>query len=61
MSINYKDIRRKFIQLYLLRFDWIRTLIKDTDMLDEDSFRREVDEKLKTSLFPDARERKSCS
>jgi len=52
-SINYKDIRRRFIQLYLLRFDWIRTLIKETDMLDEDSFRREVDEKLKTSLFPD--------
>ena len=26
-SINYKDIRRRFIQLYLLRFDWIRTLI----------------------------------
>ena len=52
-SINYKDIRRKFIQLYLLRFDWIRTLIKETDMLDEDSFRREVDEKLKVSLFPD--------
>jgi integrase len=52
-SINYKEIRRKFIQLYLLRFDWIRTLIKETDMLDEDSFRREVDEKLKVSLFPD--------
>jgi len=52
-SINYKELRRKFIQLYLLRFDWIRTLIKETDMLDEDSFRREVDEKLKVSLFPD--------
>ena len=52
-SINYKNLRRQFIQLYLLRFDWIRTLIKETDMLDEDSFRREVDEKLKTSLFPD--------
>jgi len=52
-SINYKNLRRQFIQLYLLRFDWIRTLIKETDMLDEDSFRREVDEKLKVSLFPD--------
>ena len=40
-SINYKNLRRQFIQLYLLRFDWIRTLIKETDMLDEDSFRRE--------------------
>jgi integrase len=52
-SINYKNLRRQFIQIYQLRFDWIRTLIKETDMLDEDSFRREVDEKLKTSLFPD--------
>ena len=52
-SINYKDIRRKFIQLYLLRFDWIRTLIKETGSLDEDSFRREIDEKLKLGLFPD--------
>jgi len=52
-SINYKNLRRQFIQLYLLRFDWIRTLIKETDMLDEDSFRREVDEKLGLGLFPD--------
>ena len=52
-SLNYKYLRRQFIQLYLLRFDWLRTLIKETDMLDEDSFRKQVDEKLKTSLFPD--------
>ena len=52
-SINYKEIRRKFIQLYLLRFDWIRTLIKETGSFDEDSFRREVDEKLKLGLFPE--------
>ena len=52
-SINYKDIRRRFIQLYLLRFDWIRTLIKETGKFDKDSFRREVDEKLKLGLFPD--------
>ena len=26
-SINYKNLRRQFIQLYLLRFDWIKTLI----------------------------------
>ena len=52
-SINYKNLRRQFIQLYLLRFDWIRTLIKETGKFDEDSFRREVDEKLGLSLFPD--------
>jgi len=51
-SINYKNLRRQFIQLYLLRFDWIRTLIKETGKFDEDSFHREVDKKLGISLFP---------
>ena len=51
--INYKNLRRQFIQLYLLRFDWIRTLIKETGKFDEDDFRREVDNKLGMSLFPD--------
>jgi len=52
-SIHYKNLRRQFIRLYQLRFDWIRTLIKETGKFDEDSFRREVDEKLGISLFPD--------
>ena len=52
-SINYKNLRRQFIKLYQLRFNWIRTLIKETGKFDEDSFRREVDEKLGLSLFPD--------
>ena len=26
-SINYKNLRRQFIQLYLLRFDWISVLV----------------------------------
>jgi len=52
-SINFKNLRRQFIQLYLLRFDWIKTLIKETGKFDEVSFRREVDEKLGLSLFPD--------
>jgi integrase len=51
-SINYKNLRRQFIQIYQLRFDWIRTLIKETGNFDEDSFRREVDEKLGFGLFP---------
>jgi len=53
-SINYKNLRRKFSNLYLLRFDWIRSLINQTTKIeDEDTFRREVDEKLGLSLFPD--------
>ena len=39
-SINYKNLRRQFIQLYLLRYDWIRTLIKETGQIDENDFRR---------------------
>jgi hypothetical protein len=49
---NYKKLRRTFIKLYLLRFDWIRTLINHTDNIDEDDFRREVDTKLGMGLFP---------
>jgi len=52
-SINYKNLRRQFIQLYLLRFYWIRSLIKETGNVDEDDFRREVDTKLGMGLFPD--------
>ena len=53
ITINYKKIRRQFIQLYLLRGDWIKKLIENTGNLDEDIFRREVDEKLGFDLFPD--------
>ena len=35
-SVVYKNLRRKFIQLYLLRFDWIKTLIKEKGNVDED-------------------------
>ena len=49
---NYKKLRRTFIKLYLLRFDWIRTLINSTKDIDEDDFRREVDTKLGMGLFP---------
>ena len=50
---NYKNLRRKFIQLYLLRFDWIRTLINQTEHFDENDFRKEVDAKLGLLLFPE--------
>ena len=53
-DINYKNLRRKFINLYLLRFDWIRNLINQTTQIeDEDAFRREVDAKLGMSMFPE--------
>lgn len=52
-SLNYKNLRRQFIRLYRLRFDWIRILIKETGNVDEDDFRMEVDNKLGLGLFPD--------
>jgi len=52
-SLNYKNLRRQFIQLYTLRFDWIKTLINQTGKVEEDDFRREVEEKLGLGLFPD--------
>lgn len=51
-SVNYKQLRRSFVKLYLLRYDWIKDLIKESGRTDDD-FRREVEEKLKISLFPE--------
>ena len=51
-SINHKKLRRYFIDLYLLRFEFTRNLINETGKTDDD-FRREVDEKLKVELFPE--------
>ena len=51
-SVNYKQLRRSFVKLYLIRYDWIKDLIKETGRTDDD-FRLEVEEKLKISLFPE--------
>jgi len=51
-SINYLQLRTHFIDLYLLRFDFTKSLIKETGRTDDD-FRLEVEEKLKISLFPE--------
>ena len=45
-SVNHKRLRRSFIDLYLLRNQWIKDLINETGRSDDD-FIREVDEKLK--------------
>ena len=51
-SLNYKKLRSSFIDLYLLRFKWIKDMMDESGRTDED-FRREVDEKLKMNLFPE--------
>jgi integrase len=49
-SIDFKKLRNKFIDLYLMRFSWMKELIKNSGRTDDD-FRIEVDEKLNMNLF----------
>ena len=49
-SLNYKKLRSSFIDLYLLRFKWIKDMMDESGRTDDD-FRREVDEKLNMNLF----------
>ena len=51
-SIPFKQLRMSFIDLYLMRFEWMRELINFTGR-DDDDLRREVDEKIKMNLFPE--------
>ena len=51
-TVNYKQLRRYFIDLYLLRFEFTRNLVNETGRTD-DNFRKEVEEKLKIHLFPE--------
>ena len=50
-NLNYKKLRKSFIDLYILRFEWIKELINESGKTDDD-FRREVDKKLSFNLFP---------
>jgi integrase len=49
-SLNYKKLRSSFIDLYLIRFKWIKDLMDESGRTDDD-FKREVDEKLNMNLF----------
>ena len=51
-SVNYKSLRRSFIDLSLLRYEQTRGLINESGREDDD-FRKEVDRKLKMNLFPE--------
>jgi integrase len=55
-SMNYKKLRRQFIQLYVMRLDWCKTLIEKKGNFDEDDFRRQTDETLGLSLYPHLQE-----
>ena len=51
-SINFKKLRNKFIDLYLLRYDWIKDLLGDSEKTDDD-FRLNAQQKLRIVLFPE--------
>ena len=51
-SLNYKKLRSSFLELYLLRFKWIKDLMDESGRTDDD-FRRDADEKLRMELFPE--------
>ena len=51
-TVAYKQLRRHFKSLYLLRYDWARSLIKKSGREDDD-FRREADEMLSLDLYKD--------
>ena len=51
-SVDYKRLRKNFIDLYLLRHEWMRELVNETGKKD-DQFRRDAEVKLGMPLFPD--------
>ena len=51
-SVDFKRLRNHFIDLYLLRHEWMRELVDQTGKTD-DQFRRDAEVKLGMPLFPD--------
>ena len=51
-SVDFKRLRNLFVDLYLLRHDWMRELINQTGKSDDD-FRRDAQTKLGLELFPE--------
>ena len=51
-SVDFKKLRNLFIDLYLMRHDWMRELINQTGKTDDD-FKRDAQTKLGLELFPE--------
>ena len=51
-SVDFKKLRNKFIDLYLLRHEWMKELVNKTGKSDND-FRRDAQTKLDLELFPE--------
>jgi len=51
-SVGYKRLREHFIDLYLMRYEWIKELLLKTGKSDDD-FRKDFDSKFRLDLFPE--------
>ena len=51
-SVGYKRLREHFIDLYLMRYEWIKELVLKTGKSDDD-FRKDFDSKFRLDLFPE--------
>ena len=51
-SVDYKRLRKNFIDLYLLRHEWMREMVNETGKKD-DQFRRDAEVEIGMPLFPD--------
>ena len=51
-SVNFKKLRNKFIDLYSLRYDWMRELVNETGKTDND-LKITAHRKLNLELFPE--------
>ena len=51
-SVNFKKLRNKFIDLYSLRYDWMRELVNETGKTDND-LKVTAQTKLNFELFPE--------
>ena len=54
-SLEFQKLRNNFIDLYLLRYDWIRELVNQKGKSDDD-FKRNAQEKIRINLFPELQE-----
>ena len=51
-SFDFKKLRNKFIDLYLIRYDWIKDLLNESGKNDSD-FKMNAQQKLGLDLFPE--------
>ena len=51
-SVDFKKLRNKFIDLYLIRYDWIKDLLNESGKNDSD-FKINAQQKLGLDLFPE--------